>query len=257
MHRIFLFLILNFVFINCSFSESKCFIAKEGKKILRQEGNCNKRYSPCSTFKIPLSLIGYNERILINQNNPKWADKSGNIPDRCKGTQTPITWIQKSCVWYSRVITHKLGMKKFKEYIDKFNYGNRNVLGGNGNGGLDSAWLSSSLKISPVEQISFIEKLIRYSLPVSKSAHDNTMHILYVDNLQNGWKLFGKTGSGFLSSEKDSENDEQIGGFLGYIQNGERKIVFVQFIEGKIKGPAGPHAKDIAKERLSSLIIGL
>jgi beta-lactamase class D len=254
MCRIFLFLILSFISISFVFGDSNCFIAKEGNIILKQEGECNKRYSPCSTFKIPLSLIGYNEKILIDLDHPKWTDKSGSASIRCEGSQTPATWIQKSCIWYSRVITHKLGMKKFKQYIDKFNYGNRNVSGDRGKrDGLISAWLSSSLKISPIEQANFIEKLINYKFPVSKTAHNNTMSILYVGDLQDGWKLFAKTGSGSLSDK----GNKKVGWFVGYIKKGKRKIAFVQFLEGEIKGPGGFRARDIAKEKLASLVVKL
>ena len=33
---------------------------------------CNERLSPCSTFKVALSLMGFDSRIFIDENTTKW-----------------------------------------------------------------------------------------------------------------------------------------------------------------------------------------
>ena len=53
----------------------QCFIVKEKDKIIHQEGDCDQRYAPCSTFKIALSLIGYDLGILVDEMNPSWPFK--------------------------------------------------------------------------------------------------------------------------------------------------------------------------------------
>lgn len=76
-----------------------------------------------------------------------------------KYPHNPYTWMRDSCVWYSQVLTQQLGMKRFKEYVDAFHYGNEDVSGDKGqNNGLTHAWLSSSLAISPTEQMQFLQK---------------------------------------------------------------------------------------------------
>jgi beta-lactamase class D len=44
-----------------------CFIAKEKNQVLKTDGNCDKRYAPMSTFKIVLSLIGFDSDILVDE----------------------------------------------------------------------------------------------------------------------------------------------------------------------------------------------
>ena len=39
--------------------------------------NINKRMSPCSTFKIPLSLMGYDAEVLKDEINPTWDFQEG------------------------------------------------------------------------------------------------------------------------------------------------------------------------------------
>ncbi|MCG2901970.1 class D beta-lactamase, partial [Escherichia coli] len=68
------------------------------------------------------------------------------------------------------------------------------------NNGLTEVWLESSLKISPEEQIQFLRKLINHNLPVKNSAIDNTIENMYLQDLDNSTKLYGKTGAGFTAN---------------------------------------------------------
>ena len=165
-------------------AETICFIAKESTKVLKQEGDCKKRHTPQSTFKIPLSLMGYDAGILVDETQPEWTCEDGcdifiNV---CKGAHTPKTWMRDSCLWYSRVLTPKLGMEKFKDYILKFNYGNKDVSGDKGkDNGLTHSWVSSTLEISPDEQTEFLQKLVDHELPVIQLSYENTKKIVHAN----------------------------------------------------------------------------
>lgn len=53
--------------------------------------------------------------------------------------------------------------------------GNQDTSGDKGkNNGLTHSWLSSSLEISPEEQIDFLQKLLDNKLPVSLKSHEMT-----------------------------------------------------------------------------------
>lgn len=254
-------LLLSFLVLCTSYSFAEhCFIARENGKIITQEGDCDKRYAPCSTFKITLSLIGYDSGILIDETQPVWSFKQG-YPDLLaiwKQDQTPASWIKNSCVWYSQVLTHKLGMEKFKTYITNFNYGNMDLSGDKGkNNGLTNAWLSSSLEISGIQQVAFLEKLLNNELPVTAHAHNMTKKILFLEEFPNRWKLYGKTGSGvYLNKDRTAKLDIQYGWFVGWIEKDGRTIVFVNRIsDGKKQETfAGPRAKANAKEKLIKII---
>ena len=205
-------------------------------------------------------MAPYDEGLLIDEMNPElpFEEKYIDWLDNWKQPHNPIKWIKNSCVWYSQILTTKLGMKKFKDYIRKFHYGNQNVSGDKGkNNGLTNSWLSSSLQISPEEQLVFLQKLLANDLPVSKKAHEMTRNILFVEELSDGWKLYGKTGSGSQPSKKKAEKlNLQIGWFIGWMQKDNRTIVFVHYIEDKKEQeiPPGIRAKAIAKEKLKLAI---
>lgn len=153
MKKIILFLCSLIIMSNPAGASENCFIAKENGTVLKNEGNCNTPYAPESTFKIALSLIGFDSGIFKTETDPSWSLPECTDPyiNVCKGNHNPRTWMRDSCLWYSRVLTTKLGMEKFQDYVSKFSYGNKDL-----SGGLTSAWISSSLKISPDGQAEFL-----------------------------------------------------------------------------------------------------
>lgn len=48
-----------------------CFVAKENGKLVKELGKCNQRHSLCSTFKIPLALMGFDFGVLDSVTSPK------------------------------------------------------------------------------------------------------------------------------------------------------------------------------------------
>ena len=142
-------------------------------------------------------LIGFDSGLLKDETHPLWSLPDGADPyiNVCKGDQNPRTWLRDSCLWYSRILTKKLGMKKFQDYVTKFDYGNKDLSGDKEqNNGLTNAWLSSSLKISAIEQIAFLQKMLAGKLPIKPHAIAMTKNILFVEELKNGWKFYGKKG---------------------------------------------------------------
>ena len=259
MKKVILFLCSIMLSANVAFADS-CFIAKENGKVLQSEGDLEKRYAPMSTFKITLSLIGFDSGILADEMHPVWPFKEGYVDwrDVWKQDQTPKSWMKESCVWYSQVLTTKFGMKKFQAYVTKFDYGNKDLSGDKGqNNGLTNAWLSSSLQISAIEQVAFLEKMLTGKLPIKPHAIAMTKNILFVEELKNGWKFYGKTGMGSLINIDGTKNpDLYHGWFIGWIEKGDRRIIFSNHIEDDKKEEIGAsqRAKADAKEKMIKII---
>lgn len=192
----------------------------------------HERITPCSTFKIPLSLIGYDANILVDKNNPIWDFKEGYdvYLDSWKTCQTPQSWMKNSCVWYSRLLTQQLGFKKLQEYVSSLHYGNEDL-----SGGLTTAWLSSSLQISPHEQVIFLQNMIQEKFSISKKAIQVTKSLLFLDELTDGWQLFGKTGMG--SVKNIDGNKLEIGWFIGWIEKDNIFYPFAYNIRGNKINP--------------------
>lgn len=260
MKKVILLLCFIMLSANMAFAAGSCFIAKDNSVVIKHEGDCDKRYAPMSTFKIALSIIGFDSGILVDEMHPVWPFKAGYVDwrDAWKQDQTPKSWMKESCVWYSQVLTKQLGMEKFQDYVTKFDYGNKDLSGDKGqNNGLTNAWLSSSLKISAIEQIAFLQKMLAGKLPIKRHAIAMTKNILFVEELKNGWKFYGKTGTGSLLNVDGTKNpDLYHGWFIGWIEKGDRRIIFSNHIEDDKKEEIGAslRAKAYAKEKLTKII---
>lgn len=212
---------------------NNCFIAKENGKTIVKKGECSTAYTPQSTFKIALSLMGFDSGILKDETHPSWSLPDGVDPyiNVCKGDHNPRTWLRDSCLWYSRILTSKLGMEKFQDYVTKFSYGNMDLSGDKGqNNGLTQAWVTSSIKISPEEYTSFLTKLVNRELDVSDESYQKTKNVMFVQELPGGWKLYGKTGNGAKVDSKGHKTKMQQGWFVGYIEKDNKQIVFASHI---------------------------
>ncbi|MFA6113443.1 MAG: class D beta-lactamase [Sphingomonas sp.] len=206
-------------------------------KVLHRSGQCAARFSPCSTFKIPLALMGYDAGILKDAHTPAW-DYDPRIHEAVrdidKASTDPTRWEKDSVIWYSREITKRLGAAKFKAYVDRLNYGNRDVTGDPGKAnGLSNAWLGSSLMISPDEQVAFLRRMLAHKL-LSAQACARTEAILPVFEGSGGWRVHGKTGSGWLKNRAGGEDrTRQLGWFVGWADKagprGKRRVTFAHF----------------------------
>jgi beta-lactamase class D len=230
-------------------------------RVLKREGDCERRSSPASTFKVPLSVMGYDAGIFTGEDEPAWPYKPEykSWNEAWKKTTTPRSWLRDSVLWYSHVLTNELGQERFSRYVDAFSYGNRDVRGDKGkSNGLTRSWLSaSSLQISPVEQIDFLKKLLKRELPASRKAHDMTLAIMPAFPLPGGWTAYGKTGTGFQPTRNGGfDRSRQFGWFVGWAQKGERKILFARLIrdERKENSVASFRARDGILAELPALL---
>ncbi|HCF5286473.1 TPA: class D beta-lactamase [Pseudomonas aeruginosa] len=234
--------------------------AQTGKTV-HERGDCGTRRGAQSTFKIPLALMGFDSGILKNEHTPEWSyrEEYNASLETHRHSTDPARWEKESVVWYSQELTKKLGMEKFKNYVDQFGYGNRDVSGDAGkDNGLTHAWLSSSLKISPREQTAFVRGILEKTHGVSPHAYDMTKAIL-PEFAAGGWTVHGKTGTGFkLKADGTKDRDRQEGWFVGWAEKDGSTVVFANFIADtkKENGYAGPRARDAFLKKLPAIMTG-
>lgn len=220
-------------------------------ELLLEEGDCSSRVTPASTFKIAISLMGFDAAFLQNEHSPTLPYRPGD-PDWGGAAWLEPTdatrWFQYSVVWFSQRVTHALGEATVKRYAESFDYGNTELTGDPGeNNGLDRAWISSSLKISPREQITFLNRLVNRQLSVSPHAYDMTSRISQIALRPDGWNVHGKTGTAFPRMG-DGKSDEAhgYGWFVGWATKGEHSLVFARLAQDDHAQPvpAGLRVRD-------------
>ncbi len=227
---------------------------KTNKLVVRSNPRrCAQRTSPCSTFKVPLALMAFDSGILKDETSRMEWDGTKTRRDEWNHDQTASTWMQNSVVWFSQRLTPQLGMERVRAYLSRFDFGNQDM-----SGGLTSAWLESSLQVSPDEQLRFWRRFWREELPLSKHAFEITKTITFVTTSASGWTLHGKTGSGRVDTGGSNQKPVLwLGWFVGHVARGDREYVFVTSYSDRVESadrrPPGWIARDITKQILTEL----
>jgi len=210
-----------------------------GETVLREGGEqCAERFSPCSTFKIPNALIGLQTGVLTDANTTfKW-DGHDYGREAANRDQTLTSAIQNSIVWYFRRVAEEIGPRRMQNWLDRIEYGNRDL-----SGGQKKFWLMSSLLISADEQVAFMAKLYRNELPFTAEAVATVKEIL-VNSDENGVVLSGKTGSGEWSDGR------KLGWFVGDLKGPKGEFVFAVNLVGEREGIDGRRAREVARQML-------
>jgi len=210
-----------------------------GGRILFQQGAVDERHSPCSSFKIPIALMGFDAGVLRGPHEPRIDYRpefqAGREADKIP--VDPSSWLRNSVVWYSQQTTLKLGKERFEKYLRAFRYGNGDATGHPGKGdGLTQSWLMSSLQISPREQVGFLFDFLEHRLPVSQKAAGLALETIPTYPGEGGWEVHGKSGAGYLTARDGTVTlDRPLGWFVGWAEKGPRRVVFARFEAGAEK----------------------
>lgn len=235
--------------------------AGTGAMVLETGGSCDTPTTPASTFKVPLSVMGFDAGVLADARTPALPFKKGYADwggAEWRQTTDPTRWMDYSVVWYSQVIARSLGAEQLQRYAKAFDYGNADFTGDPGaNNGLERSWISSSLKLTPREQLAFMQKLVTRQLPVSVAAMDTTLAIMQRRTTADGWQVVGKTGSAFpRKANGQFDRAHGWGWYVGTAQRDGRTLVFVRLTqdEGGETGTAGLRTRDALLKEWPSLL---
>jgi beta-lactamase class D len=203
---------------------------------------CEERFSPCSSFKIAAALMAFEKGVLKDENQIiKWDGIKRERPELNRD-QTPYTWMSNSAKWVTEWITPQLGLETIQQFLNDFQYGNKDF-----SGGLKDAWQTTSLKISAREQSAFLTKLWKGELSISKRAIDLTKKITFIKKIGKASELYGKTGTGCLVGHACMEHpDKMIGWFVGILKTRNNDYVFAGNASDLIPQgpPAGPRIRE-------------
>lgn len=189
----------------------------------------SEKYPPCSTFKIWNTLIGIEKGLITSPNDEfyKWDNKVRFIPDWNKDLNFKEAF-KVSCVPAFQDLAKKIGTNFMQDWINKINYGDKNI-----SSGIEIFWLpregEKPILITPEQQALLIKELINKKLLFSKKALNILKEVMLVKQTDKG-TLFGKTGSG--ENVQDIPNNN-IGWFVGYVVSEKGSYSFACIIRGK------------------------
>lgn len=218
--------------------------AASGRVVL-EEGDCATRETPASTFKIALAVIGFDTGVLKDTGAPVLSYQKGD-PDwggrSWTRDTTPERWMTYSVVWYSQRITRALGREVLSGLARRMGYGNADFSGDAGfDNGLERAWISSSLQISPREQVAFLRGLVTGRLPVRARAM-RLARTVVEERRAGAWRVKGKTGAAYpRRADRSFDYAAGVGWFVGWAETDGQVYVFARLAraEGRLEGSPG------------------
>jgi beta-lactamase class D len=171
---------------------------------------------PASTFKIPNSVIALETGVVGDPDKDvfQWDGVTRSI-EAWNRDHTLRSAIAASAVPVYQEIARRIGTERMQKYVDLFEYGNRDI-----GGGIDQFWLTGNLRIDPIQQVDFVDRLRRGALPVSKRSQEMVRDILPVT--KSGDSII-RAKTGLLGAELGKPS---LGWLVGWAEKGDEQTVF-------------------------------
>jgi beta-lactamase class D len=178
---------------------------------------------PASTFKVPNSIIALETGVVQDPDKDifKWDGVTRSIAAWNKD-HTLRSAIAVSAVPVYQEIARRIGSERMQKYLDLMDYGNRDI-----GGGIDQFWLTGKLRIDPMQQIDFLDRLRRGVLPVSRRSQELVRDIMPVTEVGDATI---RAKSGLLGAEQGKRS---LGWMVGWVEKGSHQTVFAMNMDCK------------------------
>lgn len=191
------------------------------RMVMTDESRARKGFLPASTFKIPHALIALETGVVadVDKEVIRW-DGVPNEIEEWNRDHTLRRAMAHSVVPVFQQIANRIGSERMKQYVEAFDYGNRDI----GGAALDKFWLEGNLRISALEQVRFLQRLHRDDLPVSKNNLALVKDILPEEKTADA-VIRSKTGTLF------KEGKPSLGWLVGFAERGGEAAIFAMNID--------------------------
>lgn len=112
---------------------------------------------------MPNSLIGLETGAVRDEYEVKRWDGVIREFESWNRDRTLASAIRESAIWFYQDMARDIGVTNMEKFVNQIGYGNRDI-----SGGIDEFWLDSTLEISAIEQVDFIESLVEEDLPFTE-----------------------------------------------------------------------------------------
>ena len=194
----------------------------------------NEQISPYSTFKIINSLMGLSQEVVTSAESKLGYEGTAYWKEEWNKDITFEEAFKESCVWYYEKIMDSLDKEYVQETLTNLKYGNSDISAWNKEGH-NTFWISSSLKISPIEQVKVLETIFEGKSSFEAKDVELVREFMLVESNEN-YSVYGKTGSA-----KDTNAC-----FTGFVEDDGKRTYFAVRIADESQKLPGSLAKGIA-----------
>lgn len=169
-------------------------------------------FTPASTFKVPHALIALETGVVTDTTIFPWdgTERGWTMWDR---DLTFADAIHYSAIHLFQQIAPQIGRERMQEWVQRFEFGNEDI-----SGEIDLFWVDGGLRISPRQQIDFMQRMVDGRLPVEKK-HIKFVAESMLTSSGEGWSAHAKTGRAIRVLP-------QVGWYVGWVEFEDRKPVY-------------------------------
>jgi beta-lactamase class D len=181
------------------------------------------RFPPASTFKIINTLIALDTGVADGPDFALPWDGKKRFAKSWNQDHTLVTAFRESAYWYYQELARRIGRERMAKWVGDVDYGNEDT-----GGAIDEFWLHGDLRISPREQIRFLQRLRDGELPFSARATQTLIDDVAVWNRGEGWTMWAKTG--WAIRDDFPEDRAHVGWFVGWIETNAGTYYFASLL---------------------------
>ena len=169
-------------------------------------------FLPASTFKIFNSLVALQTGAVADEHTIIPWDSVERRPE-WNVDMDMATAIERSCVQWYQEVARRAGAERMQHWLDSVHYGNATM-----GDSIHLFWLSGGLRITPHQQVYFMQQLNEERLPFDVKHQRTVKRILPSDSTAT-WRIRGKTGWAI-------REPEEYGWYVGWVERGGRTAYF-------------------------------
>ncbi|NEP18324.1 MAG: class D beta-lactamase [Leptolyngbya sp. SIO4C1] len=180
-------------------------------------------FLPASTYKILNSLIALETGVIANDLAILTWDGVERFVPAWNRDLNMRTAFNLSAVWFYQVLARRIGHDRMQQWVTEVGYGNSTIGPAED---IDTFWLTGDLRITPEEQIRFLQRLYGNDLPFSEEVIATVKDIMVVEQTPE-YTIRVKTGWAGLGEA----DQPQIGWYVGYLEQADNVYFFATNID--------------------------
>ncbi|HAT59088.1 MAG TPA: class D beta-lactamase [Gammaproteobacteria bacterium] len=142
---------------------------------------------PASTFKVFSSLAALESGVVASTDQIIRLPHYTSTREEINRDLDFASAFALSALPHYQHLVREIGAERMQSYLDIAGYGNRSI-----GGGVDQFWISGDLRITPLEQLEFLQRLYRADLPFRQEVIAQVKQIM--QRVEYGGRVYGKTG---------------------------------------------------------------
>jgi beta-lactamase class D len=184
-----------------------------GRYSVFDEGRAKQRFLPAATFDLVAAVIGLEAGAIACETEVFPWDGNARFHVAHERDQTLSTAMRDNTDWMFQEAARRVGKPRMREWLDRLEYGNRDMAGG-----VDLFWLQGGLRISALEQVELLLRLAEGRLPATHRAQRLVRGAMVAEKTRE-YTLYAKSGS-------SGRTREPVDWWLGWIERKGRPLAY-------------------------------